>query len=61
MQVIKTKKRIVLLWIGFASGFDKLLLKMGLIERKCSLYHRIERRRIFGSLQVKFRESTFGI
>lgn len=34
MQVIKTKKRIVLLWIGFASGFDKLLLKMGLIERK---------------------------
>lgn len=61
MQVIKTKKRIVLLWIGFASGSDKLLLKMGLIERKCSLCHRIERRRIFGLLQVKFRESTFGI
>lgn len=59
MQVIKTKKRIVLLWLGFASDLDKLLLKMGLIERKCSLYN--IRRRIFGLLQVKFRESTFGI
>lgn len=39
MQVIKTKKRIVLLWVGFASDFDKLLLKMGLIERKCPLYN----------------------